>query len=162
MRFLFPISPAQRQINFNLVGSWDSPNLNFSNHPSVDLTFDLLNWSSNFRSVDLTFCTNGSVAVGRCSGGRLPTPLVDRYFHNSFFFLQFLNPIFHSPSQPFLIEWLLEKNLLISQQNQVVNSSGSAHKGACTYYTINFGPILDSPPPLRHQHHHSSGPPTPP
>ena len=35
-------------------------------------------------------------------------------------------------------------------------------KGACTYYTINFGPILDPPPPLRHQHHHGSGPPTPP
>ena len=46
------------------------------------------------------FGTSVGVAIGRCSGGRLATTLVDRYFHHSFLFFF----LFSSPSSTFLIE----------------------------------------------------------
>ena len=46
-------------------------------------------------------------------GGRLATPLVDRYFH--YYFLHFFLTIFSSPLRPFLIEGVLGSKHLFSK-----------------------------------------------
>ena len=66
------------------------------------------------------------VAVGRRSGGRLATTLVDRYFHHSFlvffFSVVYLDPVghFEAPWWPFwifevLIEGMIESKNLFSK-----------------------------------------------